>query len=172
MNKEQFFQKGESFERDIITAISTILKNVPHRIFSSLHCECPILHSQTEIDIVIVTSSKIFILEAKSFRSSLEGSLNDSMWIGYSGKYSQKIYNPCYQHKLHLRSLRRAFRQHEYSPVEILDFVVVPNTCNIITDASNVLTLGTFLAILEDILQEKEKYNVEEVSHIIEEMIV
>lgn len=162
---------GERFEEFIVDTIHSELDS-KHYICQNLTLYSHLLERDTQIDIVIVTSSRVYCIEAKRFRTTLKGSINDRMWTGNSGRYYTKLYNPVLQNAEHIRCLKREIRRLGFPAPRIENIVCVPNECEILADIPNVLTLGTLISVMEnDIKKNPNKVQVDKLSRILKNLI-
>jgi hypothetical protein len=104
------------------------------------------LQRDTEIDRLVIAPWGIYSLEAKSFKTALMGSLEDDYWVGITGRKLTRIYNPIMQNFEHIRCLKRKMRSLFGSYPSIINYVVVPDSCDIKTDAEGfVLNISELL---------------------------
>lgn len=148
MDKEFYFTKGEEFELLIASKLKSAFKE-PINLSLSLRVFSYVLNKPTEIDILLITSFGVYCIEAKSLRTLLQGSVSDKMWIGKSGKYTSRMFNPILQNTTHIRALKYAFRQMGMAPPDIKGVVCVPNGCLVDSDGANIYTIGSLFSKLE-----------------------
>lgn len=163
MSREVFlnkFTKGDVFENIIATKLLKAF-NEPVHIFMSLRVKSPYLNKETEVDILLLTSFGVYCIEAKAMRSLLKGNLDDKMWIGKSGSYQTRLYNPVFQNGTHVRALKHGIRQLGMEPPPIKGVICIPNGCVIESNASNIYTIGSLFAMLEtDSVTKERKWDI------------
>lgn len=158
---------GFTFENEVRKALlsdGTVLKNI--------FVESERLERYTEVDVILVTNYKIYCIECKAFRTLLEGKMGDTLWVGKTGKYFTRIFNPYLQNTEHVRCVKRHLRYNGYHMDTIDNYVVVRNGCKIDTDFRNTVTLGELVSIIrrENILNKfkgKEEINKSELVNIL-----
>lgn len=135
---------GFTFENEVRKAIldsGTVLKNI--------FVESRRLERHTEVDIILITDYKIYCIECKAFRTLIEGKMGETLWIGKTGKYFTRIFNPYLQNTEHVRCVKRHLRYNGYHLDTVDSYVVVRNDCKINTDYRNVVTIGQLASILK-----------------------
>lgn len=161
------FSLGERFEEFIVDSIHSEL-DTEHYICQNVRLYSNTLKRSTQIDILVVTPIRIYCIEAKRFRTCLRGSVNDVMWTGNSGTYYTKIFNPVLQNTEHIRCLKREMRRLGCVTPKIENIVCVPNGCEVNTDVSNVITLGTLISVMEnDLIRNPSKVQVNKIAEIL-----
>ncbi len=116
------------------------------------------LGKYTEIDAIYVTPYKIYCIESKSFRTSLTGNINDSTWIGKSGKYIKRIYNPYFQNIEHVRCIKRRLREFGLYTNRIESIIVLRDSCEIVSDYENAIPLRRLVSkIKRECMKSKEQ---------------
>lgn len=149
--------KGSNFESQIERELYYMLDGYG-KVYQSVHLYSHTLKRVTEIDLLVVTPKKIYCLEAKSFRSSLEGAMHMEMWNGKSNRYLTKIYNPYFQNVAHIRALKKAFYNEGILLPTIENFIVVPNSCRKRTDYRHTYKISELMTIVA-----RDRYSGEEV---------
>lgn len=169
MRKEVYYKYGESFESFIYSKLSVELKE-PHYIAHHLKVYSARLKRDTEIDILLVAQFGIYCIEAKRYRTSIEGRMNDNVWIGSSGRYKTRFYNPVLQNCEHIRSLKRLLRQVGVNPPQIYNLICVPNECEIKSDARDIYSIGSLYSVIgNDSVMRSKHINVNVVKKLLEE---
>lgn len=146
MNLNKAFSAGFLQEEMVRLSISS-LPNI--RIISNKRLYSFKLKKQTEIDMIVITPNRLYCLEVKSYNNIMKGDFNDRIWIAGTGKIRDRLYNPVFQNAEHIRTLRNNLRRKNYPVLEFLNLVVVPNTCEIISDCPSVIKIGELVYLLE-----------------------
>ena len=135
--------KGGKYELN--NYFSLIKENPDAKIFSGL--SVPDFRNTskiTTIDKVVFAANKCFVVEEKSYATSITGKLDDFQWYGLNGSRFTWFRNPIKQNLHHTTCLtmwlkKNGQRTRDYSYTQL---VVVPDSC--IIDVSNEL-LSTVL---------------------------
>lgn len=109
------------------------------RVLSNIGLHSPYLKRETEIDKLVLSPWGLYCIEAKSFNTSIWGSINDDFWVGVTGRKSTKIYNPVMQNFEHIRCLKKKLKKVTGNYIDIVNLVVVPDSCRIHTDVRDMV---------------------------------
>lgn len=83
----------------------------------------------TEIDILAVHNTGIYVLECKNYFGSLEGSINDKLWYHTNKKgIKYEFLNPVKQNEIHLAAVKRLLQKFDLPYYSIIIF---SNKCKI-----------------------------------------
>jgi len=105
LKKEKNIKKGKSGEEKIINNIKDNF-DVYFKVINNTKINNN--NQKTEIDIILILSTGIYIIESKNFSGFIEGNINDNKWIQkfYNDKEDKfSIYtfiNPIYQNNYHI----------------------------------------------------------------------
>lgn len=104
--------------------IAKLLKNrmAGAAIFQNVYV--PINDRTTELDIVMVDRSGIYVFESKAFGGKIYGQLDHMNWVQYIGSQKNSFYNPVKQNDNHCRYLAKVL---QVSREDIFSFVVFEN---------------------------------------------
>ena len=97
----------------------------------------------SQIDLVLVTSEGIIVIEVKDYSGWIYGSGNNTNWtkvLSY-GRKKYKFYNPIKQNKSHITELRKTLKQFEKIPF----FSVIVFFCDCELKEINYVPKGTYL---------------------------
>ena len=170
MSSSNYFKIGEDFEDFIVKALYSRL-NSNIRIIQNKRIWSFALNKYTQIDLILITDYGIYCIEAKRYRTRLKGSINDSVWLGYTGSYITRLYNPYLQNVEHIRCLKRHMRKLGCNVPSIKNYICIPNNCIGDTDLANVVTIGTLITRLErDCFRNRKSIDVEYFYNLINEI--
>ena len=135
--------KGAVFESEVSYTLEQFERAI---VISNLVLYSHYLESPTEIDKLIISPHGIFVVEVKSFSTSLHGRFSDEFWTGITGKTSTKIYSPVRQNFEHIRTLNNALHRigGKFYPLE--NIVIVPDSSKINSDCNQVMNLSNFVS--------------------------
>jgi hypothetical protein len=93
------------------------------------------------IDVLVVRSDAIYVLELKNIDGYLDGRYSDRLWLATSGSRKYRIFSPIVQVKEKLRSLKRLFIERGLDVGRYVwnGRVVVPDGCKILADPTVVV---------------------------------
>lgn len=86
----------------------------------------------TEVDVVFLCPSGIFVFESKNYSGWIFGSEEESMWTqklpkGNGGVHKESFYNPIIQNKVHVESMKRIVGRN----VPVYSIVVFSDRCTL-----------------------------------------
>ena len=164
------FVKGNMFEDLIQKNIMKTLDGTEYRIVKHFYAYSYDLRRCTELDLILITPRCIYVIEAKSFRTSITGDYLDRLWIGRSGKFTKKIISPFLQNNIHMHALKDYFRERGFIKVPIKSVICFSDKCVINSNCSNAYHMSTFLQeIVKDINDKNSIINVEKFHSLLEE---
>lgn len=120
------------------------------------------LKKDTQIDIIMLHKSGIYVIEAKNWNGYLKGEYNDARWTGKSSDPIVKtIVNPIDQNFVHIRTLKNALRMAGYHPGRFESFVCVPDRTSILSKCSEMCCLSQLVCRIRVLAQRGGNLNVE-----------
>lgn len=132
---------GETFEFDIMDKLQAEFPGV--KLLHDLKIYSQYLKKDTQIDIVAVTSTGVFVIEAKNWKYWVSGDYGDYTWTGKSrDNHIITTFNPIHQNFIHIRALRNSLRNYGYEPEIFHNLVVVPDGTAIKSPCEEVLNLS------------------------------
>lgn len=135
------------------------------RVLSNVVLYSPYLKKETEIDKLVLSPWGLYCIEAKSFNTSIWGSINDDFWVGVTGRKSTKIYNPVMQNFEHIRCLKKRLKTITGNYINISNIVVVPDSCKISTDVRHmVMNVAELVDLLLSDSLKGDRLNFEQVA--------
>lgn len=118
--------------------------NVHHRILSNLYL--PNGKGTTEVDIVMITLTGIYVIESKNYKGWIFGRETDKNWTQSFPKNKFKFYNPVKQNEGHIRALHSTLRRNKIHEKDYpyVSYIVFGNDCelkSINVDSAKVINL-------------------------------
>jgi hypothetical protein len=82
------------------------LENIPQysKILTNLYI--PTEYGTTEIDLVYITTSSVYVIESKNYNGKIYGSSKSKEWSTYIRGRKYKFYNPIWQNNNHIKYLQ------------------------------------------------------------------
>ena len=152
--KDKYVQKGIEAEEKIIKILE--------RIFPSYN----IIHDSyfrddelvtTQIDIIAIDTSGIYVIESKAYSSIVAGKTNEKMWVQlFGGKKYRKFSNPIIQNKRHINAVKNNLKEFGVANEAFKSYIVWDNNCKLDVeidehcDAKILQQKELFYTILED----------------------
>lgn len=102
-------------------------------------------NTDTQVDLILITPYKIYVIEAKKWGFEISGSRDDTDWVGRAnGNLTIHQKSPINQNLMHLRELKNLVRRyyHEKLP-EFSGYVCVPNGTRIVSNCEEVVTASS-----------------------------
>jgi len=134
----------------------------------------PYGNQTTEIDVVMIHETGIYVIESKNYSGWIFGSENQQQWTQMLNSYTKKrFYNPIWQNRTHIRALSN------YTNIDkskIKSYIVFSDRCELKAVPPNtseciITKIDLFLyAIYNDINNRKKIFTVEEVNQIEEKL--
>ncbi len=116
--------EGEWGERCLLELLKNRAKNAA--IFQNVYV--PLGGGTTELDIVLVGSTGLYIFESKAYGGKIYGQPEQLNWAQYLGGSKNVFYNPIRQNENHRRNLARAL---QISPEYICSIIVFENRADL-----------------------------------------
>ena len=130
----------------------------------------PYGNQTTEIDVVMIHETGIYVIESKNYSGWIFGNENQKQWTQMLNSYTKKrFYNPVWQNRTHIRALSN------YTNIDkskIKSYIVFSDRCELKAVPECIITkIDLFLyAIYNDINNRKKIFTVEEVNQIEEKL--
>jgi len=134
----------------------------------------PYGNQTTEIDVVMIHETGIYVIESKNYSGWIFGNENQKQWTQMLNSYTKKrFYNPVWQNRKHIRALSN------YTNIDkskIKSYIVFSDRCELKAVPPNtseciITKIDLFLyAIYNDINNRKKIFTVEEVNQIEEKL--
>jgi len=134
----------------------------------------PYGNQTTEIDVLMIHETGIYVIESKNYSGWIFGSENQQQWTQMLNSYTKKrFYNPVWQNRTHIRALSN------YTNIDkskIKSYIVFSDRCELKAVPPNtseciITKIDLFLyAIYNDINNRKKIFTVEEVNQIEEKL--
>lgn len=102
------------FELEEIPTYSKIITNI----------YIPTEDGTTELDMVYITSSAIYVIESKNYSGWIFGNEKQRNWTSVIYKSKNKFFNPIWQNKKHIKYLKNVLGE-----IEIKSIIVFSNRC-------------------------------------------
>ena len=140
-DRTRLLYNGESFEYQLMDVVRMEFPDAV--ILHNLSLYSAYLQNDTQIDVVVVDSSGIFVLEAKNWKYWIQGTYDDYQWTGKSRDQKvMTVFNPFHQNFIHVRTLRNALRVIGVEPPLFHNFVVLPDGTEIRSRCAEVVNLS------------------------------
>lgn len=106
--------KGEIFEREVFDYIHNNVKGYKRVLVDLLIPNG--VGGTTQIDIVLVHRSGIYVIECKNYNATVSGGLLDAEWVvKYKNGKEYGVYNPVMQNEGHIKNLMYVLRGYKKS---------------------------------------------------------
>ncbi len=135
--------KGERGEQYLVQ----ILKGTPGKKKILTNCYVPNNDGSTEIDVIMIHETGIYVFESKNHSGWIYGSADQTTWtetFNYFCRYTgtrevekYKFQNPIMQNKLHVKCLRRFLNGKFVKTVPLHSIIVFGDQCEIKTPIHN-----------------------------------
>lgn len=161
-NEDNYYKlKGESGEKEIIRELEGF--NVYHRVLSNLYI--PYKKGVTEVDIVLITYTGIYVIESKNYKGWIFGREEDDKWTQMFSKESKfHFYNPIKQNLGHIEALHSILNKNNIHNRDYpyISYIIFGNECelkSIEANSAKVFNQNFFLEVLqEDILARQAEF--------------
>ena len=91
----------------------------------------------TEVDLVLINSKGIFVIESKNYSGRIYGSIDSKNWMQILGNNKRnRFYSPVLQNRTHINSIKNILK--DVNEKDIYSIIVFSERCNI--DNVNVLS--------------------------------
>ena len=134
----------------------------------------PYGNQTTEIDVLMIHETGIYVIESKNYSGWIFGSENQQQWTQMLNSYTKKrFYNPIWQNRTHIRALSN---YTNINKSKIKSYIVFSDRCELKAIPPNtseciITKIDLFLyAIYNDINNRKKIFTVEEVNQIEEKL--
>ncbi|MCM1988604.1 nuclease-related domain-containing protein [Oceanirhabdus seepicola] len=162
---------GKIGERTSYKVLKKICKKKGYKIFKNIRI--PLYDGSTEIDLLIVTSYGILVIENKNLSGNVFGKIHDKNWyqIKRSGE-KKNFYNPIMQNEGHIKCLKYNLLKMGINNVSVLSFVVFSNNeCQVNVIDNRIMKLPEMARWLNNKkMNNSHKINIKKISDIIREM--
>ena len=127
LNMKEYADTGSAGEQYTFRAIKPIFGE--NRIFRNVYI--PKSNGQTtEIDLLAIHQSGIYVFESKNYSGWIFGDANSSQWTqSLQGGYKNKFYNPVWQNNAHIKALQVNLSQ--YKNAEYYSYIVFSERCTL-----------------------------------------
>ncbi len=162
---------GKIGERTSYKVLNKICKKKGYKIFKNIRI--PLYDGSTEIDLLIVTSYGILVIEIKNLSGSISGNSQDKNWyqVKKSGE-KKNFYNPLMQNEGHVKCLNHNLFKMGIKNIPIFSFVVFSNDgCQVNIIDQRIMKLGEMARWLNNKkITKAHNINIKKISQIIKEM--
>lgn len=158
------------------TTILLLIKNFFHKnaVFKNIFLKSK-NGNNTEIDILAVHNTGIYVLECKNYFGSLEGSINDKLWYHTNKKgIKYEFLNPVKQNEIHLAAVKRLLQKFDLPYYSIIIFSNKCKIPNITYKADNayIIYQKELVSLIKYLTSQKHIYSnkvIEKISEIIKQ---
>lgn len=129
---------GMMFETKVVLKLKEIFKDSV--VLHNINVYSNALKKETQIDIILIMSGGIFVIEAKNFTIAMKGSYDDTKWeLRSSDNKAKWVFNSLNQNLLHIRALNAAtYKKFKKLPVRMHNLVCFPDGTYLNTDIREV----------------------------------
>ena len=139
--REILLRNGTSFEFKVMNDVITEFPEA--KIYHDVKYYSTYLQQETQVDLLIITSTGVFMIEAKNWKNWVAGTYDDFFWYGRSRESKTlKVHNIVMQNLIHIRELRNILRVRGYEPPVFHNIVVFPDGTELRTECSEVINLS------------------------------
>ena len=138
---------------------NTIARNLARRypdaiIIQNRQLYSDFLKNDTQIDLILILSKGIFVIEAKNWKRWVKGGYNTDHWKGQASSMNVlDVFSPVNQNIIHVRALRNAIRcKFGMDVVRFHNVVCFPDTVSLMTSCTEVVTLSSSGLYLDKLL--------------------
>ena len=127
----------------------------------------------TEIDVVMLHETGIYVIESKNYSGWILGSEDQKQWTQVNGYNQKKFYNPVWQNRKHIRALS------EYENIDkskMKSYIVFSDICELKevpqnTEKCIITKIDSFLYIIVDDINKRQKiFTTDEIDKIEEQL--
>lgn len=148
MERIKLEQKGCNFEGEVAFNIQSVFRNALFVLNKGVYS--PFLGKDTQIDLIVILPSGIYVIEAKNWPGFIKGEFPDKYWKGRGQGRVMNVINPVHQNMMHCRSLRLHIANKGFFIKEpFINLVVVPDSTMIYTESKEVMTVTDLLGFLK-----------------------
>lgn len=144
MDRKKAVLQGSLFE---LNAISALQEKFPDAIFfNNVTVYSHVLQKDTQVDVIMLHSKGIFVIELKDWRDYIEGEYNDVYWAGKGrAKSTLDVFNPLDQNFIHCRALWLKAFDAGVHLAPFYNFVCVPNGTQVYSQCKEVMNLDSLI---------------------------
>lgn len=161
--RQKMVFSGMFHEKKVATEICNV---IDCKVFFNFEVYSRELHRGTEIDLLVVTPYKIYCIECKNYNGYIAGNKFDEYWTFTSSGRRGRTQNPFLLNRKHIRLLNGCFYKRNLKPLNVENFIVVPDICKIHVEGCNVVHLSSLISLLD--LDRKTSQNVYNVNSVCE----
>lgn len=111
----------------------------------------------TEIDHIVITRSKIYVIETKDAHGTIQGKSNDTLWKQDIGSKHHTMRNPLMQNQKHVQILDKLIGDYD---LNIENLVVFPNDTKLYVNDDRVIKIKDMEVVLSHQTKKmKNKYH-------------
>ena len=127
----------------------------------------------TEIDVVMLHETGIYVIESKNYSGWIFGSEDQKQWTQVNGYNKKKFYNPIWQNRTHIRALS------EYENIDkskMKSYIVFSDICELKAVPQNtekciITKIDSFLYVIVDDINKRQKiFTTDEIDKIEEQL--
>ncbi len=164
MSKNSLYVGRASSGYSMEVVISNALLNsfTSAEIIGSSICIDAETRNRSQIDMLLITTHKIYCIEIKNINIALMGNLDEPIWKAKTNtKGFVEIKNPVKQNEAHIQALQSHFKVAGLRPPEIENVIVVSDKSNVkvVSNATNIYTLPQFIDKIREDLKGKPIYH-------------
>ena len=123
--------KGDLGEYNVYKA----LQDIDAKFLFNLYVPCG--NSTSEIDLVLIHHTGLYVFECKNYRGKIYGKEQDEYWVTQCRKDSFSFYNPIKQNQGHINALK------QYVDTPMYNIVVFSNTSILNLEVHNIVVQTT-----------------------------
>ena len=125
--KETLHNKGNYGEFEIFHSLEKI--NAHIKILSNLYIPKED-GTFTEVDLVLLSRTGIYVIESKNYKGNISGDENDRYWAqSFRTRKKYKFYNPILQNNGHIKAIKSLLKIED--PDIFKSYIVFGNDCNL-----------------------------------------
>lgn len=91
-------------------------------------------NNSTEVDIVFICKSGIYVIESKNYQGKISGNWNDREWTQTTSRGFYPFYNPVMQNNTHVRRVIDNLPSYNDKQIPVYSLVVFPNNIKMTLD--------------------------------------
>lgn len=129
--------KGMQGEYNIIHSLHNQMRSYHYRILANLYIPRSDGKGTTEIDVLYIDSSGIYIIESKNYKGEIIGKVTDEQWQQRIANRMYYFYNPLKQNDGHVKALKKLL--HYLNNDLFHPIVVFSDECKLNITSRNVI---------------------------------
>lgn len=166
--RDKMVLSGDSFEALVG---NILLKEFECCVKYNLEFFSPRINKGLECDVLAITPYKIYIVECKNYNYSICGKRLSPYWSFISSHKNGFVQNPILLNNRRIRTLKGHLRNEGFKDVDIVNYVCVPTSCNIMNDNDGVVVNSAMLPIkIKGDFVGEPKIDIDEMSKIIDKI--